>query len=205
MEQDYSLQIMEGLNSSQLRQDFESFDGKLVMRDVNIERVTSDIVDLQERPTWCPYIMIFQIKEIDHESELVWVYSEIIFTSNVFVDGFEKFLRENMGTVPAKGFEDTPDEYLHYFNTPFALVPVDIEGMNNIVSRSGGTTYLGGTSREIDHQDKFKGVDFKSSSTLRMISPEVLYNKLAEIEKAGQFKVVIKKMLGTKLEFVEAF
>ncbi len=201
MEQSYSLQTVEDLKSSYLRQEFESFEGKLVMRDVNIERVTSEIVDLQERPAWCPHIMIFQIKEIDPESKLAWMYSEIIFTSNVFLDGFEKFLRENIIAVPAKGFEDTPDEYLHYFKTPFSLVPVDIERTSVSVSYPGN----GKEPKEIS-QNKFKGVDFKSSCTLRMINPEVLYNRLGEIERAGNFSVVIKKLVaGLNVESVEAF
>ena len=202
MGQNYSLQTIEDLKSSQLRQEFESFEGKLVMRDVSIERVTSKIVDLQERPSWCPHIMIFQIKEIDPELKLFWMYSEILFTSNVFVDGFEKFLREDMIAAPAKGFEDTPDEYLHYFKTPFSLVPVDIERTSVNVSYPGN----GNEPKEIISQDKFKGVDFRSSCTLKMINPEILFNKLTEIEKAGNFSVVIKKVCGgTKVESVEAF
>lgn len=169
------------------------------MRDISIERVTFEIVDLQERPAWCPHITIFQIKEIDPESKLAWTYNEVVFTSNVFLDGFEKFLRENMIATPAKGFEDTPDEYLHYFKTPFSLVPVDIERTSVNVSYPGNGNEPKGVS-----QDKFKGVDFKSSCTLKMIDPEILYNKLAEIEKAGNFSAVIEKRRG-KNRVVEAF
>lgn len=207
MKQGYSLQVIDGLVGSQLREDFELVDGRLTTRCVDIQQVTSAIVDLQERPSWCPSISIFQIKHTIPESESVWVCSEIIFTNNVFLAEFERFLRENMVEVPAKGFEDVPDEYLHYFKTPFALIPVDITKTNNIISPEGGNTYLGGTRKPINCQYKFEGVDFKSSATLRMIHPGILYNKLAEIEKVGQFKVVIKKMLKekTNLESVEAF
>ena len=201
MELDYCLEVIEGLKSSQLRKEFESISGRFKSREIRIDRVTPDIKDLSERPGYCPVISILQIKEID--PGLFWVYSEFIYTSNAVLDAFEKFLREKMVSVSAKGFEDIPEECSRLFTTPFTQIPVDIIRKTAVVS-------LPGKGKIAITQDRLKGVDFDSSCTLEMITSEVLFNKLEKIEKAGNFTVVIKRVRGgteTELatELVKAF
>lgn len=197
MTDSYSIERIEGLSSSKLRQEFELFEGKLKGRQIDIERVTSEIKDLQERPEYCPKFRVFQYKEI--EDDVAWVYSEVIFTSNRFLDSLEKFLRRKLVSIPAKGFDDAPDEYLHFFRTQFDLIPVDISRTTVSLSRSPNHRI------EIS-RDKFKGVDFASSCTLKMIEPKVIHKKLGEIERMSNFTVTIKKVQsGTKTEFVEVF
>jgi len=197
VKENYYLESVEGLKGSQLRQEFESITGRFKTREISIDRVTPEIKDLSERPGYCPVITVFQIKEI--ESELFWVYAEYIYTSNAVLDAFEKFLRENMVSVSAKGFEDIPEECSRLFKTPFTQIPVDIARTTAVVS-------LPGKEKIAITQDRFKGVDFDSSCTLEMIIPEVLFNKLEEIEKAGNFTVTIEKVRGgTKTELVRAF
>ena len=175
MESEYCLEIIEGLKSSQLRKEFELIPGRFKNREFKIERVTPDIKNLSERPGYCPLISVIQIKEI--EAELFWVYYEYIYTSNAVLDAFEKFSRENMVSVQAKDFEDVPEECSRLFVTPFTKIPVDIP----------------------------RGVDFSSSCTLEMITAEVLFNKLGEIEKAGNFTAVIERVRGgTITELVKA-
>jgi len=204
VEPDYRLEVIAGLKSSQLRKEFESTPGKFKTREIGIDRVTSEIRDLSERPGYCPVIRIFQIKEV--ESKLFWVYAECIYTSNTVLNAFEKFLRENMVSVSAKGFEDVPEECSRLFKTPFTQIPVDIARRTAVVS-------LPGKEKIVIAQDRLKGVDFDSSCTLEMITPEVLFNKLEEIEKAGNFTVVIEKVRGgiktesggIKTELIRAF
>lgn len=170
--------------SSLLRKEFESFNGKFSMRSIDLKKVTDKIVDLENRPEFTPNISLFQTKILNKNE--YYIFSERIFTNNKFLDNFEKFIRDNMINIPAKDFDNVPKEYLHLFNTPYSLVTCDINRTTVSVS------YPNGDYRSIA-QDKFKGVDFDTPCTLRMLKPETLYAKLKEIEKESIFSVKIGK------------
>lgn len=185
MERGYSLTSIENLRGSVLREFFESsenFQGEFTRRSIDLNKVTDKIVNLEQRPEFSPNIQIIQIREVT--PILFYVFNEMIYTSNKFLDGLEEFLRANLVSVPARNFDEVPKEYKHFFNTPYSLVPIEIT-----VPR-----YKNRIEKVIYGQ--FKGVDFDSSCTLKMVEPETLNNRLEQIEKAGNFSVVIEKTRG---------
>lgn len=185
----YTLTRIAGLESSRLRTAFESYPEEFASRKIDLHKVTSEIVDLQARPEYSPEIHVFQLRRL--YSDLFYVFSETIYTSNEFLDEFERFVRSNVISVGAKDFDHVPEKYTHLFETPYMLVPTDVVRTTAAVSYPNGVCITAA-------QDKFKGVDFNSSCTLKMLEPKVLFDKLAQIEKAGNFSVVIKKSSGTK-------
>lgn len=178
------LTIINEPSSSILREEFESFNGKFGMRTIDLYKVTNEIVDLENRPEYCPNIHILQIKKLNEK--WMYIFSERIYTNNQFLDNFEEFIRKNMVGIPAKDFDNVPEEYKHFFNTPYALVTCDINRTTLSISHPNGNY------KSVAH-DKFKGVDFDTPGTLRMLKPEILYNKLDEIEKKSIFSVKIEK------------
>lgn len=185
----YTLTRLTDLESSQLRTEFESYTEKFAIRQIDLHKVTSEIVNLQARPEYSPEIRVLQLRRLD--SDLFYIFSETIYTSNEFVDEFERFIRSNVIPIGSKDFDHVPKEYKHLFETPYAMVPIDIDRTAAAISYPNGLTIAA-------TQDRFKGVDFSSSCTLKMLEPEVLFGKLAQIEKAGNFSVVIKKSSGSK-------
>lgn len=176
--------LINNLEGSILRKDFESFKGKFATRSINLNKVTNKIVDLQERLEYTPYIGIFQLRSLG--DNLFYVFDERIYTINEFLDEFEKFLRANVISVGADNFEDVPKEYKHFFVTPYTRVPVDM------VRTKVSISYTSEDYKEITH-DQFKGVDFNSSCILKLLEPEKLHDRLEQIERAGNFSVIIKK------------
>ncbi len=185
----YTFTRITGLESSKLRTEFESYTEEFAVRKIDLHKVTSEIVNLQARPEFSPEIQILQLRKLD--SDLFYIFSETIYTSNEFVDEFGRFVRLNVIPIGAKDFDHVPEKYKHLFETPYAMVPIDIDRTVAAISYPNGLTMAA-------TQDRFKGVDFNSSCTLKMLEPEVLFGKLAQIEKAGNFSVVIKKSSGAK-------
>lgn len=185
----YTLSRLTGLESSQLRTEFESYEEEFASRKIDLHKVTSEIVDLQARPEYSPEIRVFQLRKLD--SDLVYVFSETIYTSNEFIDEFERFIRSNVISIGAKDFDHVPEKHKHLFETPYAVVQVDVVRTKAVITYPSGFTMAA-------IQDQFKGVDFNSSCTLKMLEPEVLFNKLEQIEKAGNFSVIIKKSNGSR-------
>ena len=188
-----SPKIINEPRSSLLRKEFESFDGQLKLRDISLNKVTDEIADLENRPEYTPNIHILQIRELDEYWS--YVFSEKIYTNNAFLDNFERFIRENMVGIPAEDFDNVPKGYLHFFKTPYSLITCDIDRTEVSV------TYPNGDYKSIAH-DKFRGVDFNSPCTLRMLEPKTLYDKLEDIEKGSVFAITIEKSHVKNREFI---
>ncbi|MBI4981090.1 hypothetical protein HZC30_06055 [Candidatus Woesearchaeota archaeon] len=185
----YALTRITGLESSQLRTEFESYTEEFAARKIDLQKVTSEIVDLQTRPEYSPEIRMFQLRRLD--SDLFYVFNETIYTSNEFVDELEQFIRSKVVPVRADKFEEVPKSYKHFFETPYTIVPVDVIKTSIKISNPDGSWLTA-------EQDTFEKVDFSSSCTLKMLEPGILFDKLEQIEKAGNFSVVIKKSNGAK-------
>lgn len=191
MEEKTLLTIINEPKNSILRKEFETFDGEFYLREINLNKITDEIVDLENRPEYCPNIFIIQIKKLNEDQG--YIFSESICTNNKFLDNFEKFIRENMVNIPSKNFDEVPKEYRHLFDTPYSLVTCDVDKTTVSIS------YPNGDYKSIAH-DKFKGVDFSTPCTLRMLKPEIIYNKLDEIEKRSNFAITIEK-INPKIKF----
>ncbi len=185
----YTLTRLTGLESSLLRKEFESYKEEFAIRKIDLHKVTSEIVNLRARPEYSPEIQVLQLRKLD--SDLFYVFSENIYTSNEFLDEFERFIRSNVIPIGAKDFDHVPEKYKHLFETPYAMIPVDMIRTGAAISYPDGLTMAA-------TQDQFKGVDLSSTCTLKMLKPEVLFDKLEQIEKAGNFSVIIKKSNGSK-------
>jgi len=171
-------------SSSSLRGKFESLDGIFEGRNIRINKVSNNIFNLEDRPEYYPSIILFQLKRINENS--TYLFSEEVYTSNEFLSSFENFLRSNVEDIQAENFEDVPKGYIHYYQTDYTLVQCDIK------RTAVYPIPLKGKLFKIEH-DEFKGIDYDSSCILRMIAPEILYNKMDEIEKSTTFSAYIIK------------
>lgn len=176
---------------AQARNFFDSLEGTLITRRIDLNQVDpSRIVGLEKRPEYSPSIGIFQYKE---EGERVFIYSQQIFVSDVFLNSLEKFLRENAVDIPGgpDGRYCHPN-LVHYYDTPYTLLVCDISRFDftksSPVSKFKVIENLGST-------EIFRGVDFKAGSTLRMIEPNKMEKKLREIEKDAAYMVSVDTLL----------
>lgn len=183
---EYSLQSIREMKESILRPYFDMIEGELILRDIDIQKTTRQITDIEKRPEYVPQLLITQLKKTKEGARLL--FYEDIYTSDKFLDGFEEFLRANCFSIGAEGFENKPKQYEQYFQTPFTLIPCDIERRTISINR-----------QKIDFYT-FRGVDFKQICKLNVIEPEIVQRKLAEIEKAGKYSIFIKEISAEDFE-----
>jgi len=163
-----------------LRKYFETLKGELRMNSIDPERIMeTEITDLEKRPEYTPCIGVLKIKQLgEHRCR---TFSEIIYTHNAFLNYFKNFLRASAEDVEPKGFDKTPKNYVRgYYETPFALIPVDTGEVGVVLHQPGELPKL------LKHQEIFLGVDFKRKATLRLVD-----EKLKEIEKDANFSAAI--------------
>ncbi len=172
---EYNLTVINGLECSVLRKEFENFEGELAARNVSIDRITGAIADLEKRPEYTPQIRILQLRSID--SGLFYVFDERIYTNNQFLEIFEVFLRTISIPVEAVNFEDVPEQYKQYFRTDYTAIPA--------IAIAG----------EAGRNDipQILSINYNESCTLKMIEPSRLYEKLEQVEKEANFWATIKK------------
>jgi len=180
----FSLLQIKEQSSSLLRERFEGLEGKTTLRSVNVEYVTPEIHNLKERPAFYPNISLFQYKKINDDN--AYIFSEHMQTSNEFLQGFEQFIRAHMIEIPAENFEDVPESYQHFFQTPYTLTPC------NYTRVEISPVQIRGKISKIAH-DTFQGIDHTIPCTLRMIAPEILFKKISKIEKIANFSATIEK------------
>tara|TARA_Y100000310_G_scaffold124700_1_gene123377 strand:- start:5049 stop:5723 length:675 start_codon:yes stop_codon:yes gene_type:complete len=181
MTEKYKLTQYKEARSSKAREIFDALPGKYSMRSINLSKVDEgQITNLEQRPSYCPEITLFQIKKT--ESNHAFVFSEVIPTTNGYIAGFENYVRAHLVSVEAEDFEEVPEGALHLFETPYTLIPTDV---------TRHQLKLG--SQVIQEIDQIKGVDFSSHCTLKMIQSEVLYDKLNETERTGNYKITIEE------------
>lgn len=179
------------------RRYFEQLEGKLIMRKINLREVPLDAYDLPQRPEYTPHIHIFQLKKLggdpsklDGDPSFKFVqFSQLYFVHNDFLTRLEQDLRKIMTEVPTPDMDKVPEEFLHYYNTDFALVTCDYEKItvSQRVSSAGDTDVL----QPLASGMRFRGVDFKAGATFRMIEPTLLEKKLQEIEEKAAYHLSI--------------
>ena len=185
MSQQYILKSPEN-GISALRRSFDSYGKEWGKRSVNLNKVYNDmIVRLGERPEFSPHISVFQIRG---KGDDAYIFSEFIHVSNEFIDGFESFLRSHVVMVRARDFEDVPQTHRHWWETPFTLVPCDIERVDSMLLDPANGDVLFSESIDI-----FRGVDADGKCALNMIPPDILDGRLGEIESEGNYTAVVRK------------
>ncbi len=175
------------------RNHFENVEGTLVLRRINLCRVPPDAFNLHERPEYTPLIHIFQLKRLQDNPLFQFVqFSQKYFVHNDFLATLERFLRQNVTEVSTPDMDKVPEEFLHYYNTDFALVTCDYERItaHKRISEVGDTEVL----QPLASATRFKGVDFKAGATLRMLEPNLLEKKLQEIEEKAAYYISIAKV-----------
>lgn len=171
----YNLTVINGLEGSVLRKEFENFEGGLAARNVSIDKITGTIADLEKRPEYTPQIRIFQLRRMD--SGLFYVFDERVYTNNQFLEIFEAFLRTISISVEAVNFEDVPEQYKQYFRTDYAAIPAIV------IDGEAGSNNL----------PQILIINHNEACTLKMIEPSRLYEKLEQVEKEANFWATIKK------------
>lgn len=185
MDKKYSLTSIIEPCSCQLRKDFESFEGTLVKRDINISKTTKEIKDLKYRPEYSPHIRLFQGRRLS--PDLIYVFTEIIYLSNEFLVGFEEFIKEKSLDIHSSNYGVMSPQKVPGFLSGFILVPGHMERMlcsqleNNEDSQSLAV-------------EKIEGMSHTSSRNLMMLEQKIMYDKFEEIEEKADFYAVIEKI-----------
>ena len=155
--------------SCQLRMYFDSLPGTIKMRTVNLPKGYSSL-------------NLFQIK--NDRAGNVSIFTEELSLNQDISSAVEEFLRKMARDIPAGKDERPPQEFLHYYETPFSLVGCTLK-----------VSDLGIVSLDIDYQ---------ANTTLRMVNPEFIEQKLSALEMSAPYTAEIKiRKLGMKDSEIE--
>ncbi len=160
-------------NHCHLRKYFDTLNGETDGKEISLHE-TDYVKDLEERPEYFIGITTSEFKKLNDNT---YAFFETIYTNEKFLSSFKSFLRASSKDVKAKEFENVPDRYRGWYKTPFTLISVDATEVGAILHEHGKLPKL------IGHKEIFHGVDFNSSSTLRIVEAKTVEERLKEIEK----------------------
>lgn len=173
-------------HTSRTRLLFNENYGNFSERQFDIKRpVIDDVRGLYNRAEYTPYLNVIQFKGSENNR---YFFSERIFSNNPFLNNLEKRFKRLIVGVKAVDFEKIPQEYQHFFKSPWTGIPCNM-GRTTV-------TISNGSDRVSISKDRIKGIDYRDSCTLKMVPPEPFEKILEELENKCSYFVSVGHFVG---------